>query len=109
MDGGNKTQRLYRYDCNYVLSKLIVDNGLKDLWIDRIYRVYTDIEIANNTKINHIMISFTDPFLLNYKEFAFFIKNTQKTFFSKRLVGMHQFSISRECSVISIINRKNIF
>ena len=60
MDGGNKTQRLYRYDCNYVLSKLIVDNGLKDLWIDRIYRVYTDIEIANNTKINHIMISFTD-------------------------------------------------
>ena len=26
----------------------------------RIYRVYTDIKIANNTKINHIMVSFTD-------------------------------------------------
>ena len=31
------------------------------LWQDsRIGRVYTDIEIANNTKINHIIISFTD-------------------------------------------------
>ena len=26
----------------------------------RIERVYTDIKIANNTKINHIMVSFTD-------------------------------------------------
>ena len=30
-DGGNKTQRLYRCRSNYDLSKLIVDNGLKDL------------------------------------------------------------------------------
>ena len=30
-DGGNKTQRLYRCRSNYSLSKLIVDNGLKDL------------------------------------------------------------------------------
>ena len=31
------------------------------LWQDsRIGRVYTDIEIANNTKIDHIIISFTD-------------------------------------------------
>ena len=31
-DGENKTQRLYRYCYNYALSKLIVDNGLEDLW-----------------------------------------------------------------------------
>ena len=31
-DGENKTQRLYRCCYNYALSKLIVDNGLEDLW-----------------------------------------------------------------------------
>ena len=31
-DGENKTQRLYRCCSNYALSKLIVDNGLDDLW-----------------------------------------------------------------------------
>ena len=31
-DGENKTQRLYRLCSNYALSKLIVDNGLEDLW-----------------------------------------------------------------------------
>ena len=31
-DGENKTQRLYRCCSNYVLSKLIVDNGIEDLW-----------------------------------------------------------------------------
>ena len=30
--GGNKTQRLYRCGSNYALSKLIVGNGLEDLW-----------------------------------------------------------------------------
>ena len=30
-DGGNKAERLYRCRSNYVLSKHIVDNGLKDL------------------------------------------------------------------------------
>ena len=30
--GENKTQRLYRCCSNYALSKLIVDNGLEDLW-----------------------------------------------------------------------------
>ena len=29
--GRNKTQRIYRYGSNYVLSKLVLDNGLKDL------------------------------------------------------------------------------
>ena len=31
-DGENKTQRIYRCCSNYALSKLIVDNGLQDLW-----------------------------------------------------------------------------
>ena len=30
--GENKTQRLYRFCSNHALSKLIVDNGLEDLW-----------------------------------------------------------------------------
>ena len=65
--------------------KLIVDNGLEDLRrrenpqippgspaaigpfprsrIDRVYTdIYTDIKIANNTKINHIMVSFTNHY-----------------------------------------------
>ena len=78
--GENKTQRLYRCCSNYAL---IVDNGLKiygegrtqislssptmicslaRLGIDRIDRVYTDIKIANNTKSNYIMVSFTDHY-----------------------------------------------
>ena len=74
-DGGDKTQRIPRCYSNYALSKLLVDNGLGVLWKrknpdsseftcygtrSRIDRVYTDIKIASNTKINHIMISFTD-------------------------------------------------
>ena len=31
-DGENKTQRLYRCCSNYILSKLIVENRLEDLW-----------------------------------------------------------------------------
>ena len=31
-DGENKVQILYRCCSNYALSKLIVDNGLEDLW-----------------------------------------------------------------------------
>ena len=31
-NGGNKTQKLYRCDSYCALSKLIVDNGLEDLW-----------------------------------------------------------------------------
>ena len=70
-DGRNKI--LYRCRFNYALSKLIVDNWLEDLWRrknpdsfeffryyrssgtrSRIDRVYAD------SKINHIMVSFTD-------------------------------------------------
>ena len=31
-DDENKIQRLYRCCSNYALSKLIMDNGLEDLW-----------------------------------------------------------------------------
>ena len=31
-DSENKTQKIYRCFSNYALSKLIVDNGLEDLW-----------------------------------------------------------------------------
>ena len=31
-DDKNKTQRLYRCYSNYAMSRLIVDNGLEDLW-----------------------------------------------------------------------------
>ena len=79
--GGNRTQRLYKCGSNYALPKIILDNGLEDLWRrenpdfsefthydrssdsrSRIGRAYTDIKISNNTKINHIMVSFTDHY-----------------------------------------------
>ena len=84
-DGGNKTEKLYRYRSNFALSKLIVDNGFEDLWrketLDpsefthydrscglrfRIHMVDTDIKIANNTKVNHKMIFFTDHYIAIY-------------------------------------------
>ena len=80
-DGRNKIQNIYRRRLNYVLPKLIVNNGLEDQCRrensdpselthydrssdtrSRIDRVYTDIKIANNTKINNIMVSFTDHY-----------------------------------------------
>ena len=73
--------KLYKYCFNCALSKLIVDNGLDDLWrnenqdsseiirynrscstISRIYRVYPDIRIASNTKVNNIIASVTDHY-----------------------------------------------
>ena len=80
-DGRNKT--LHRYPFNHALSKLIMDNRLEDLYrlenpdssefnrynrfgiIDlrsRIDRVYIHKKIARNTKINHVMVSFTDHY-----------------------------------------------
>ena len=60
-----------------VLSKLIVDTGFEDIWsrenqdspeftrynksLDK-NPVFTDINIAKNTKINHIQVSFTDHY-----------------------------------------------
>ena len=78
-DGRNKT--LCKCLFNYALPKLIVENGLEDLWrrkspdssefsrynrssgtISTIDKVYTDIKMASNTKINHIIVSFTDHY-----------------------------------------------
>ena len=39
-DGENKTLRIYRCRSNYALSKVIVDNGLKDLW-RRVIELYS--------------------------------------------------------------------
>ena len=77
----NKKQRYHRCGSNYDLSKLILDNRLEDLrrredpdsseftcydrsfgTISTISKVYADIEIANSTKMNHIMVSFTDNY-----------------------------------------------
>ena len=73
--------KLCRCRFTYDLWKLIVDNGLDDLWgrenpdpseftrcdtssgaRSKIDRVYTDKKVATNTKINHIMVSFTDHY-----------------------------------------------
>ena len=94
-DGRNKT--LCKYHFNYVLSKLFVDNGLEDLWRKKnpdsseftrynrssvtrstIDRVYTDIGMASNTKINHIMVSFTDHYNATFNE-----KFSSKTYIGK--------------------------
>ena len=135
-DGGNKTQRIYKCHFSNALSKLIVDNGLEGLWRrekpdsseftrcdrssgtrSRIDRIYTDIKIASNAKINHVMVSFTNhynstsidrlklekirgtlitlfygsPSLSQLQRICLFIKNKKKQpLFSKRLVGICQ-------------------
>ena len=82
-DDGQKTQRLYRCSSNYALSKLIMNNGIEDLWrkenLDsskfthcdrssgtrfRIDRVFTRINIASNiiNIINLMMVSSTDHY-----------------------------------------------
>ena len=82
-DEGNKTQKGYRCHSIFALSKLILENRLEDLWRSenpdisefthydrssgtrsRIDRVYTNIKIANNTKIFHKTISFLDHYKL---------------------------------------------
>ena len=82
-DGRNKT--LFRCLDNYTLSKFIVGNGLEDLWIrenpdsseficydnfsgtrSMIDRFYTDRKIASNTKINHIIVFFTDHYHVTF-------------------------------------------
>ena len=76
-DCSNKT--LYRCCFNYTLSKHILDNGLEDLWRkenpsssefthynrssgtrSRMGKVYTDLKVSSNAKINPIMVSFTN-------------------------------------------------
>ena len=130
--------RLYRYCSNYALSKFIMDNGLKDLRRRenpdsseisrherssgrkfRTDRVYIDTKIASNTKINQIMVSFTDhyksifidkfPWETKFGKYLWYFNNsllcklefssTSKTFFNEKykkqplfnkwLVGKH--------------------
>ena len=80
-DEGNKTKKCYRCHSNFALPKLIMENGLENLWrrespdvfqftrydgslgtTAKIDRIFTDIKIANSTKINHKMISFSDHY-----------------------------------------------
>ena len=79
-DDGNKTQIIYKFHSNYILSKLIVDNMLEECRREnldssdfthydtssgtrsRIDRVYADIKFASNTKINHLMVYFTEHY-----------------------------------------------
>ena len=84
-DERNKTQKWYRCHSTFALAKLIMENGLQDLWRrenpdiyeftrydrasgtrSRIDRVYSDIKIANNTKINRKTISFSLYLYLAY-------------------------------------------
>ena len=81
MERDGRTKTLYKCRFDYALSKFIMDNGLEDLWrrenpdsseftsYDRssgtrssIDMIYTDIKIASNTKINHIVVSSTDHY-----------------------------------------------
>ena len=81
MERNGRNNTLYKCHFNYALSKLIVDNGLENLWRrekpdsseftrynrssgtkSTIDRVYTDIKMASNTKSNNIMVSFTDHY-----------------------------------------------
>ena len=74
---GNKTYKRYKCHSTFALSKIVLENGLVDLWRrenpdtseftrydrssgtrSRIDRAYTDIKIANNTRIDHKMIFF---------------------------------------------------
>ena len=123
--------RLYRYCLNYALSKFILDNGLKDLRRRenpdsseischerssgtkfRIDRVYTDTKIASNTKINQIMVSFTDHYKsifidkfhseTKFGKYLWYFNNsllckpefssTSKTFFNKKYKKQPLFS-----------------
>lgn len=78
-DGTYKTKRLYECGFNHALAKDILDNEFEYLWRrenpdysdfthcnrwsatkSRRGRTYTDIIIAENIKINDIMVSFTD-------------------------------------------------
>ena len=81
MESGVRNKTPNRCCFDYALSKLIVDNGLEDLrkkedpdsseftrynrnscTKSRIGRVYTDVKTEINTKIIHIMVSFTDHY-----------------------------------------------
>ena len=69
-DGENKTQRLYRCSSNYALSKLIVDNGLEDIW----RREKLKLEKIHGTLIIRFYVS---QVFLSYKDLSYFLLKTQ--------------------------------
>ena len=121
-------RKLYRCRFNYALSKLIVDNGFDDLWRMenpdsseftrynrssstkfRIRRVYTDIKFASNTKINHIIIPFTDHYNVSFID-----RFPSKAKIWKKLVCFHnsllckpEFSSALKTFLFLIRNTKN--
>ena len=109
-------------------QKIIVDNGLEDLWrreypdsteftccnrssgtTSRIDRVYTDIKTASNTKINHIMVFFTK----NYHD-VFIDRFPSKTgigkaswYFHYSLLCKPEFSLTTKTFFIKNIERNH--
>ena len=112
-DGGNKMQTLHGCGSIYFLSKLIVDKRLEDLCrrknldsldftnYDRssgtrckIGRVCTHIKISKNTKINQMMVSFTDYYNAISLDRLTWKTKTEKYqwYFNKSLLCKHRFS-----------------
>ena len=112
-DGGNKMQRTHGCGSIYSLSKLIVDKRLEDLCrrknlhslnftnYDRssgtrckIGRIYTQIKIANNTKINQMMVSFTGHYnAISLDRLPWKTKSEKyQWYFNKSLLCKHRFS-----------------
>ena len=112
-DGGNKIQRLHGCGSIYFLSKLIVDKRLEDLYrrknldsldftnYDRssgtrckIGRVCTHKTTANNTKINQMMLSFTDHYnAISLDRLPWKTKSERyQWYFNESLLCKHRFS-----------------
>ena len=122
-DSRNKT--LYRCPFNYALSKLNAYNGLEDLWRrenpdsseficysrssdtrSRADKVYTGINIASNTNINHIIVYFTDHY--NAIFIDIFPSKTkigkESWYFNNSLLCKPEFSLTTK---ISFFNEKH--
>ena len=119
-NGENKTQRLYWCCSNYVCqsSSWIMDLRIygdgrtqiplssplrQVLWQGpRIDRVYTDIKIANNTKINHIMVPFTDHYNTIFVDRLLSKTKIGKNswYFNNSLLCKHEFSSATKTSFL---------
>ena len=119
MEREGRNKRLYKCHFNYALSKLILDNGLENLWRrenpdsseftrynrssdtrSTIDRVYTDIKMASNTKINHIMVFFTDHYnAIFIDRFPSKIKiGKDLWYFNNSPLCKHEFSLTTDFS-----------
>ena len=128
MERDDRNKTLYKCHFNCFLSKLIVNNGLKDLWrrenpdfseftrFDRSSgtrsrkdRVYTDIKIASNTKINHIILSITDHYhaIFIYR-FSSKIKiGKDSWYFNNSHLSKTEFSLTTKTFLFFIKNTKH--